>query len=94
MNTTLSDLLDCFVLVYLDNILIYSTSDDKHEHHLQCVFDRLCKHILYAKLSECEFGVREVDNLGHIIGGGQVRANPTKISAVKDWLVQTSVKHV
>ena len=70
MNTTLSDLLDRFVLVYLDDILIYSTSDDEHERHLQCVFDQLCKPVLYAKLSKCEFGVREVDYLGHIIGGG------------------------
>ena len=94
MNTTLSDLLDCFVLVYLDDILIYSTSDDVHERHLRCVFDHLRKHVLYAKLSKCEFGVREVDYLGHIIAGGQVRANPTKVSAVKDWPVPTSVKHV
>ena len=94
MNTTLSDLLDCFVLVYLDDILIYSTSDDEHERHLRCVFDQLRKHVLYAKLSKCEFGVREVDYLGHIVGGGQVRADPTKISAVKDWPVPTSVKHV
>ena len=70
MNTMLSDLLDCFVLVYLDDILIYSTSNDEHEHHLRCVFDQLCKHALYAKLSKCEFGVREVDYLGHIVGGG------------------------
>ena len=94
MNTTLSDLLDRFVLVYLDDILIYSTSDDEHERHLRCVFDRLRKYVLYAKLSKCEFGVREVDYLGHIVGGGQVRADPTKISAVKDWPVPTSVKHV
>ena len=94
MNTTLSDLLDRFVLVYLDDILIYSTSDDEHERHLRCVFDQLRKHVLYAKLSKCEFGMREVDYLGHIVGGGQVRADPTKISAVKDWPVPTSVKHV
>ena len=94
MNTTLSDLLDRFVLVYLDDILIYSTSDDEHKHHLRCAFDHLRKHVLYAKLSKCEFGVREVDYLGHIVGGGQVRADPTKISAVKDWPVPTSVKHV
>ena len=69
MNTTLSDLLDRFVLVYLDDILIYSTSDDEHERHLRCVFDRLRKLVLYAKLSKCEFGVHEVDYLGYIIGG-------------------------
>ena len=70
MNTTLSDLLDRFVLVYLDDILIYSTSDDGHERHLRCVFDQLRKNVLYVKLSKCEFGVREVDYLGHIVGGG------------------------
>ena len=94
MNTMLSDLLDCFVLVYLDDILICSTSNDKHKGHLRCTFDCLRKHVLYAKLRKCEFGVREVDYLGHIVGGGQVRADPTKISAVKDWPVLTSVKHV
>ena len=94
MNTTLSDLLDYFVLVYLDNILICSTSNDKHKSELRCVFDHLCKHVLYAKLSKCEFGMQEVDYLGHIIGDGQVRTNPTKISAVKDWPVSTSVKHL
>ena len=94
MNTTLSDLLDHFVLVYLDDILIYSTSSDEHKRHLGCVFDRLHKHVLYAKLSKCKFGMREVDYLGHIIGGGQVCADPTKINAVKDWPVPTSVKHV
>ena len=94
MNTMLSDLLDCFVVVYLNNFLIYTTNDDKHEHHLWCVFDHLHKHVLYAKLSKCEFGVREVDYLVHIIGGSQLRAYHTKISAVKDWPVPTSVKHV
>ena len=93
MKTTLSDLLDRFILVYLDNVLIYSTSNDEHKHNLWCVLDHLHKHVLYAKLSKCEFGVQEVD-LGHIVGGGQVCANPTKISAVKDWPVTTSVKHV
>ena len=94
MNTMLSDFLDCFVLVYLDSILIYSTSNEKHECHLWCVFDCLHKHVLYAKLSKCELGMWEVDFLGHIVGDGQVRANPTKISAVKDWPVPTSVKHI
>ena len=94
MNTTLSDLLDRFVLVYLDDILIYSSGDDEHERHLRCVFDRLRKHVLYAKLSKCEFDVREVDYLGHVVGSGQVRADPTKISVVKDWPVPTSMEHV
>ena len=93
MNTTLSDLLDRFVLVYLDNILIYSTGNDEHESHLRCVFEHSCKHVLYPELSKYEFGVREVNYLGHIVGGGQVCAYHTKISAVKYWPVPTNVKH-
>ena len=94
MYTTLSNLLDGFVLVYLNNILVYSTSKDEHEQHLQCVFVCLCRHVLYTKVSKYEFGVWEVNYLGHIVGGGQTYADPTKISAVKDWPVPTSVKHV
>ena len=94
MNTMLSVLLDRFVLAYLDNISIYSTSNDKHKRHLWCVFDHLHKHVLYVKLSKFEFGVREADYQGHIVGDGQVRADPTKINAVKDWPVPTSVKYV
>ena len=84
MNTILSNLLVSFELVYLDDILMYSTSDDKHKHHLRFVFECLHKHVLYAKLSKCDFSVREIDYLGHIIGGEQVHADPTQISTVKD----------
>ena len=94
MNTTLSDLLDRFVLVYLDDILIYSTGNDEHKSHLQCVFERFCKHVLYPEFIKCEFGVREVNYLGHIVGGGQVCTDHTKISTVKDRPVPTNVKHV
>ena len=70
MNTTLSDLLDRFVLVYLDDILVYSDNADEHERHLRTVLQRLRTHNLLAKRSKCEFGVHEVEYLGHVVGGG------------------------
>ena len=57
MNTTLGDLLDRFVLVYLDDILVYSADAEQHELHLRTVLERLRQHTLYAKRSKCVFGV-------------------------------------
>ena len=57
MNTTLGDLLDRFVLVYLDDILVYSADAEQHKLHLRTVLERLHKHTLYAKCSKCDFGV-------------------------------------
>ena len=57
MNTTLGDLLDRFVLVYLDDILVYSADAEQYEHHLHTVLERLRQHTLYAKRSKCDFGV-------------------------------------
>ena len=57
MNTTLGDLLDRFVLVYLDDILVYYADAEQHELHLRTVLERLRQHTLYAKCSKCDFGV-------------------------------------
>ena len=92
MNTTLGDLLDRFVLVYLDDILVYSADAEQHELHLRTVLERLLQHMQYAKRSKCDFGVLEVEYLGHIVGGGKVWADPAKISAVAEWPAPTMVK--
>ena len=92
MNTTLGDLLDRFVLVYLDDILVYSADTEQHELHLCTVLERLRQHMLYAKRSKCDFGVLQVEYLGHIVGGGKVWADPAKISAVSEWPAPTMVK--
>ena len=57
MNTMLGDLLDGFVLVYVDDILVYSADAEQHELHLRTVLERLRQHTLYAKRSKCDFGV-------------------------------------
>ena len=92
MNTTLSDLLDRFMFVYLDNILVYSADAEPHELHLCTVLERLRQHTLYTKRSKCDFGVLQVEYLGHIVGGGKVCADPAKILAVAEWPAPTTVK--
>ena len=84
MNTTLADLLDQFLLLYLDNIPVYSTNDDEHETHLRTILKRLKQDTLFAKQSKCSFGETEVEYLGHIVGGGNVRADPAKVSTMCD----------
>ena len=73
MNAIMSDYIDDFVLVYLDDILIYSDNAEEHEAHLCKVFDRLCEHKLQAKLKKCEFGKPYVKCPGHIGRLSEVR---------------------
>jgi hypothetical protein len=67
MNNMFMDYLDKFVVVFIDDILIYSQSEEEHVEHLKMVLQRLREHQLYAKLSKCEFWIHEVLFLGHII---------------------------
>ena len=72
MNAVMSDYIDDFVLVYLDDILVYSDNAEEHEAHLRQVFDRLRKHKLQAKLKKCKFGKPYVKYLGHVVGSGEL----------------------
>jgi hypothetical protein len=67
MNGIFINYLDKFVIVFLDDILIYSKSEEEHEHHLRLVLKVLRKHQLYAKLSKCSFYQKKIHYLGHII---------------------------
>ena len=75
MNAVMSGYIDNFVLVYLDDILVYSDNAEEHKTHLRQVFDRLCKHKLQAKLKKCEFGKPCVKYLGHVVGSGELRVD-------------------
>jgi hypothetical protein len=94
MNDVLRPFLDQFVIVYLDDILIFSKSADEHVKHVDLVLNTLRKHRLFANLEKCSFGLEEVDFLGHVVGGGCVKVDPKKVAAVKEWPVPNNVHDV
>ena len=87
-------MLSDFVLVYLDDILVYSRTWEEHVAHVRAVLAKLRAGTLFAKRSKCEFGLRSVEFLGHVVSGDGVRVDPEKCSAVMDWPPLTNVKDV
>ncbi|KAJ9544986.1 hypothetical protein OSB04_024693 [Centaurea solstitialis] len=77
--------LDKFVIVFIDDILIYSRSKEDHEHHLRLILELLKAGQLYARFSKCEFWIREVQFLGHVVNKGGIHVDPAKVEAVKKW---------
>ncbi|WVZ76315.1 hypothetical protein U9M48_024299 [Paspalum notatum var. saurae] len=94
MNKVFMEYLDKFVVVFIDDILIYSKTEEEHEEHLRLVLQKLRDHKLYAKLSKCEFWLDQVPFLGHIVSKGGIMVDPSKISSVMDWKVPEVVKEV
>ena len=94
MNAVMSGYIDDFVLVYLDDILVYSDNADEHNAHLWHVFDRLHKHKLQAKLKKCEFGKSHVKYLGHVVGSGKLSVDREKVAAVASWEQPSDIKGV
>jgi hypothetical protein len=84
MNDIFREWLDDFVVIYIDDILIYSGSLEEHAEHLQKVFQRLRENKLYAKLEKCEFGVIEVDFFGHRITQEGLKMDDHKVKAILD----------
>ena len=85
MNSVFQDFLDSFVIVFTDDILIYSKNEDEHKSHLTLSLQVLKVHQLYAKFSNCEFWLRSVSFLGHIISGDGVEVDLKKTDAVRNW---------
>ena len=73
------------MIVFIDDILIYSKTQKEHEMHLGLVLKLLRKEKLYAKFSKCEFWLREVQFLGHVINGDGIHVDSSKIGAVRNW---------
>ncbi|XP_059637113.1 uncharacterized protein LOC132279195 [Cornus florida] len=85
MNRVFHDYLDQFVVVFVDDILVYSRTREDHEVHLSIVLQILREHRLYAKYEKCEFWLQEVKFLGHVVSEGGVSVDPSKVEAVLTW---------
>eukprot|EP00253_Pinus_taeda_P025300 PITA_25300 len=85
INDVLRPFIDDFVIVYLDEILIFSKSHDEHAMHVGKVLDVLKKEQLYLKMSKCEFGKTSLVYLGHIVGGGELKIDPSKVDVILNW---------
>jgi hypothetical protein len=85
MNNVLSKFLDIFVLVFINDILIYSKNREEHEEHLKLVLQVLRERQLYAKFSKCDFFQKQVHYLGHVIYEEGVEVDLEKIKSIMDW---------
>ena len=84
MNSVFMLELDKFVVVFIDDILIYSENEEDHAEHLRIILSRLREHKLYAKFSKCEFWLRKVPFLGHILSRNGISIDPSKVQEVMD----------
>ena len=85
MQRVFQPYLDQFFVVFVDDILIYSQSKEKHEDHLRIVLQALREHQLYAKFNKCEFWLTEVGFLGHVVSTSGVSMDPEKVEVVMSW---------
>ncbi|GKA33275.1 putative reverse transcriptase domain-containing protein [Tanacetum coccineum] len=90
MNRVCKPYLDKFVIVFIDDILIYSRNKEEHADHLRIILELLRKEKLYAKFSKCDFWIRIVQFLGHLIDNQGLHVDPAKIEAVKNWASPTT----
>lgn len=94
VNDVLRDLLNIYVFVYLDDILIFSPDEETHSQHVQSVLQRLLENHQFVKAEKCEFHKPSVSFLGFVLAEGEVRIYPDKFSAVADWATPRSCKEV
>ena len=94
MNRVFKDFLDKFVIVFIDDILIYSCSREKHMEHSRTVMRILKQNQLYAKFKKCEFWLEKVIFLGHVVSENGISVDPTKVEAVSNWPRPTNVSEI
>jgi hypothetical protein len=94
MNKIFMEYLHKFVVVFIDDILIYSRSEEEHEEHLRLVLQKLRDYRLYAKLSKCEFWLKQITFLRHIVSKGGISLDPSKIQDVLSWNAPMSVGEI
>jgi hypothetical protein len=86
--------LDKFVVVFIDNIFIYSKNEEEHAKHLRIVLTRLREHQLYAKFSKCAFWLEEIKFLGHVLSAKGIAVDPSKVKDILEWNPPTTVHQV
>src|SRR3990170_1683893 len=94
MNYIFMEYIDKFIMVYLDDILVYSKNKEEHAKHLRLVLEKLREHQLYAKYSKCEFWLSKVTYLGHVISKDSIAVNPERVQAILDRTPPKNVKQV
>jgi hypothetical protein len=94
MNKVFMEELDKLVVVFINDILVYSQSIEEHGQHLRIVLGKLWDHQLYTKFSKCEFWLQKVSFLGHILTTERVVVDPEKVTAVTNWKRPTSVMEI
>ncbi|KAL0534123.1 hypothetical protein IC582_028404 [Cucumis melo] len=94
MNRVFREFLDTFVILFIDDILIYSKTEAEHEKHLRMVLQTLRDNKLYEKFSKCEFWLKQVSFLGHVVSKAGVSVDPVKIEAVTGWTRPSTVSEV
>ena len=94
MNKVFMEFLDKFVIVFIDDILVYSKNEEEHKEHLSLVLGKLREHQLYAKFSKCEFWLKEVGFLGHVISGEGIAVDPAKAETVTKREAPTTVGEI
>jgi hypothetical protein len=85
MNSLFMPELDKFVVVFIDDILIYSKNEEEHAKHLRIVLMRLREHQLYAKFSKCVFWLEQIQFLGHILSANGIAVDPNKVKDILEW---------
>jgi hypothetical protein len=94
MNKVFMEYLDQFVVVFINDILVYSQNEETHEYHLRLVMQKLRDNQLYAKFSKCNFWLKEVAFLGHIITDEGIKVDLGKISDILNWKQPTDVSKI
>lgn len=94
MNQVFYDYVDDFIIIYLDDILVYSRNDQQHLAHLEKVLQRLQNHQLYVKMSKCAFFLSSIQFLGHVVSGNGISVDPSKTAAITEWAAPTTLKQL
>jgi hypothetical protein len=94
MNSVIMPELDKFVVIFIDDILIYSKNEEEHVKHLRIVLTRLREHQLYAKSSKCAFWLEEIQFLGHVLSAKGLAVDPSKVKDILEWKPPTTVHQV